>query len=193
MKSYISNQTNINIVITLMLSITAFVLIFTSHQLIAAINPNKLNGMETGVELDKHTFDISKTHTKPLLITGLFSNCKSTCPANVSLLRKVKSTSNDELNYLFINLQPNENSYELLSDYLSEFAPDIQLLLPKDDQELARLMNMLPENFSLTKTNIHHSGYIYLSHPKSKGLIVYSKPDSQQIIDDLSTLQRRGN
>lgn len=168
MKSCISNQTNINIVITLILSITALVLIFTSHQLVASINPNKLNGMETGFQLDKHAFNISKTNTKPLLITGLFSTCKSTCPANVSMLRKVKSTYSGELNYLFINLLPNENSYDLLSDYLSEFAPDIQLLLPQDDQELVRLMNMLPENFSQTKTNIHHSGYIYLYYPKSK-------------------------
>lgn len=189
----VSHRNIVHIGITLMLCFTAVVLIFTSHKLIAAMNPSTLNGIETRFQLDKHSFHLNETNDKPLLITGLFSTCKSTCPVNVSVLSKIKETHQNDLNYLFINLKPDEGSAELLNDFLSEFAPDMRLISPQDTQELGRLMKMLPENFSLSKTNIHHSGYIYLYHPKSKGLITYPKPNSQQIIDDLSILQLRGS
>lgn len=193
MKSGLSTPHIFHIVITLILSVAAMLSIFSSHQLIAAINPSALNGVETRFQLNRQAFHLDETTTRPLLITGLFSSCKSTCPANISLLRQLKATDQAEFDYLFINLRPDENSAELLNAYLSGFAPNMQLLLPQDSKELVQLMRMLPENFSLQKTSVHHSGNIYLHHPNGKGLITYTQPDAQHIINDLSILQQRGN
>jgi cytochrome oxidase Cu insertion factor (SCO1/SenC/PrrC family) len=193
MKPSLSKKHIFHIVVTLLLTTVAMVLIFTSHQLIAAMNSSTLNGIETRLQLNKDVFQLNEVSTKPLLITALFSTCKSICPDNISQLRKINSAHQGHLDYLFINLKPDEGSAKLLREYLSEFAPNMQLILPQSEQELVALMSSLPENFSLNNSNVHHSGNIYLYHPKGKGLIIYRKPDSKQIIDDLSILQLRGN
>lgn len=193
MKSGLSTPHIFHIVITLLLSLAAMILILSSNQIIAAINPSALNGVETRFQLDSEAFQLNETSTRPLLITGLFSSCQTTCPANISLLRQLKATDRAEFDYLFINLRPDENAAELLNAYLSGFAPDMQLLLPQDKEELVQLMKVLPENFSLQTTSVHHSGNIYLHHPNGKGLITYRQPDVQHIINDLLTLQQRGN
>jgi cytochrome oxidase Cu insertion factor (SCO1/SenC/PrrC family) len=167
-------------------------LILMSHQLTAAVIPGTLNGIETRLQLPEKPFSIDASSTTPLLITGLFSTCKTTCPANINLLRQVNSAYQADLSYLFINLKPDDASTKFLTEYLSEFAPAMQLLMPKDRRALSQLMALLPENFSDNQNTAHHSGYIYLYHPNAKGLITYRSSNSQHIIDDLLILQRRG-
>ncbi|THK42133.1 hypothetical protein E8Q33_04935 [Methylophaga sp. SB9B] len=192
MKSSLTLKSILHIVFTLLLIITGMVLILTSHKLTAAVIPGSLNGIETRLQLTEKPFAVGESSSSPLLITSLFSSCRSTCPANISLLRKVNTGYQGDLSYLFINLKPGDDSAEALTEYLSEFAPAMQILIPKDGQALSELMALLPENFSDQQNTAHHSGYIYLSHPNAKGLITYRSPNSQHILDDLLILQRRG-
>lgn len=191
MKSTLNPNQILHITITTLLIFAGMLLILTSDKLIAAVLPGKLNGIETRLQLTQKPFDISES-SAPLLITGIFSTCESTCPANISLLRKVKTAYQGDLSYLFINLKLRDDSAEILNEYLSMFAPDMQLIVPEDRRALNQFMAWLPENFSDNQNTTHHSGYIYLYHPNAKGLITYRSPNSQNIIDDLLILQRRG-
>lgn len=192
MKSISPIKRTFHICITLLL-LAASLLILTSHQLFAAIIPGSLKGIETDIQLEiqQHKFDTS--FSEPLLVTSLFSSCKATCPVNVSQLRLIKQKYQGELNYLFIALHPETDSVETLTDYLSEFAPNMQLKMSADNQAVKQLMGIFPERYSSNDINTHHAGYIYLFHPKAKGLIIYRTPNSQHIIDDLLVLQSRGN
>jgi len=182
----------IHVCITLLLVIFALLILMNSHKLVAAILPSALNGTETRIQLESQQLEFDKALPAPLLITGLFSTCKSTCPANINQLRLVKNQYQGELNYLFIGLNPEADSTETLMAYLSEFSPNMHLQIPADAQSVKQLMALLPENYSGSNTNIHHAGYIYLYHPNAKGLITYLSPNSQHIIDDLLILQSRG-
>ena len=182
----------IHVCITLMLVSIALLILVSSHQLVAAILPGSLNGLETRIQLEPQHLELDNAHPSPLLITGLFITCKSTCPANINQLRLVKNQYQGEMNYVFIGLNPENDSSETLKSYLSEFSPNMHLRVPADTQAVQQLMSFFPENYSMSKTNIHHAGYIYLYHPNAKGLITYRSPNSQHIIDDLLILQSRG-
>ncbi len=192
MKSGLALKPILHIGITLFLILTGTLLTLLSHQLIAAVIPGSLNGIETRLQLPKNSFSLDESNTSPLMITGLFSACKSTCPANISVLRKVNAAFQNDLSFLFINLKPDDASADVLTEYLSEFAPSLQILMPEDHQALSQLMSLLPENFYDNQNTAHHAGYLYLFHPNAKGLITYRSPNSQHIIDDLLILQRRG-
>lgn len=185
-------KTSMRVSLTLLLLMAGLLSIFISHELKSAIFPDTLHGIETQFQFPAQHHANEEISEKPVLITGLFSTCAMTCPANISLLRQVNSGYPGDLNYLFIALKPDEDSAEKLTDFLADFAPDMQLILPADKNALRQVMSQLPEHFSDNWNTVHHSGYIYLMHPRAKGLITYRSPSFQHIINDLSTLQLRG-
>lgn len=194
MKSVSSIKQTIHVCITLSLVICGLLVLLASNQLFAAIFPSSLNGIETRIQLEPHIFELdNKALTKPLLVTGIFSSCKSTCPVNINQLRLVNNHYQEELNYLFISLQPETDSVDTLMAYVDDFSPKMYLQIPADNQAVSQLMASLPENYSSNDKNTHHAGYVYLYHPNAKGLITYRSPNNQHIIDDLLTLQSRGN
>lgn len=194
MKSVSSIKQTIHVCITLSLIIFGLLVLLASNQLFAAIFPSSLNGIETKIQLETHNFELDdKVLSTPLLLTGIFSSCKSTCPANINQLRLVNNHYQAELNYLFISLQPEIDSVDILMSYLADFSPKMYLQIPADNQAVSQVMSSLPENYSSNDKNTHHAGYIYLYHPNAKGLITYRSPNNQHIIDDLLTLQSRGN
>lgn len=108
------------------------------------------------------------------------------------MLRQFQNHYSADIDYLFIALQPDQDSMQSLQQYLKAFSPNLHIHRPADDKALQQLMNTLPEGFSATSNTDEHAGYIYLSHPNAVGLITYQSPTYQQIIDDLMTMQHRG-
>lgn len=180
-------------IFTALLLITAsLLLMFFSHQLIAAISPQALHGVETRFQFDRSTIAPEMQTQQPVILTALFRACATTCPANINVLRQFKNNFQADMSYLFITLQPQQDSLASLQSYLKAFSPDLFIHRPADDNALQKVMNSLPESFSAIDKDGQHAGYIYLSHPSARGLIAYISPTYQQIINDLNTLQQRG-
>lgn len=190
MKLFSDVKNKLAIAITFILLASSLLSIMFSHQLIAAVTPNALNGIETRFQLNNGL--TTNATERPVIITAIYSTCAATCPANVNVLRQFQNHYSAEIDYLFITLNPDQDSMHSLQQYLKAFSPDLYIYRPADDKALQQLMNTLPEGFLATNNANHHAGYIYLSHPNAAGLITYQSPTYQQIIDDLMTLQLRG-
>ena len=129
---------------------------------------------------------------KPLFITTGFTNCPHVCPMTMAFYQQLKGSVGDKANLALITIDPNNDTQEVLNEYLSRYGENFIGIRVDEQQHLDQILLSLKQSYTLSKHSeyLEHQSYIYLLHPKLEGLLVYtdSSPDPKQISNDLETL-----
>ena len=128
-----------------------------------------------------------------------YLNCNDVCHNQIGVLFNINhQTNNQDLDFLFVTLDPKRDSSAQLNDYFNQFGPNFTALTGQSIHHIQQVAINYKEFFftdSNTKTNpdyeISHSGNIFLIDPKGQLRIVY--PNSflryDKMIDDINLLR----
>ncbi|GAA3925666.1 SCO family protein [Litoribacillus peritrichatus] len=128
----------------------------------------------------------------PLFLTTGFTSCEYTCPMTMAFYQKLAKKVNNDARLAFLTVDPDTDTPAQLNHYLKSYGQEFVGLRVQQKQQLETVMNSLKQTYALAgaSKNIGHQSYIYLKHPKLKGLIVYTadQPNVSLMQQDLKKL-----
>lgn len=160
-----------------------------------------LYGFQTELKLspypmENHQGDIrswSNFSDKPLYITTGFTACRLACPITMKFYKQMASHTGDNVRYALFTIDPTNDTAVKLAIYLDTLKSDViglrtsnTVLFKNIISELQQAIYDIGEH-----DNIQHKSYIYLMHPKLSGLVIYTKPDINLMINDLEIIERQ--
>jgi cytochrome oxidase Cu insertion factor (SCO1/SenC/PrrC family) len=158
-----------------------------------------LYGFQTELKLssypmENHRGDIQSWENfsdKPLYITTGFTACRLTCPVTMEFYRQMASHSGEKVRYALFTIDPENDTAQKLANYINAINPDFIGLRTSNTVLLKNIIAELQQAIYDTgeRDNIHHKSFIYLIHPKLSGLIIYTKPDVNLMINDLKIIE----
>ncbi|MDO7667089.1 MAG: SCO family protein, partial [Pseudomonadota bacterium] len=132
---------------------------------------------------------------KPLYITTGFTACRLTCPITMKFYQKMASHTGDKVKYALFTIDPTSDTTAKLATYLNGLNPDFIGLRISNTVLFKKIISELQQGIYDTgeRDNIQHKSYIYLIHPKLSGLVIYTKPDINLMINDLEIIERQND
>jgi len=158
-----------------------------------------LYGFQTELKLspypmENHQGDI-RTWTnfsdKPLYITTGFTTCRLACPITMKFYQQMASHTGDKVRYALFTIDPTNDTAAKLAIYLDALQSDVIGLRTSNTVQFKNIISELQQAIYDTgeRDNIQHKSYIYLIHPKLSGLVIYTKPDLNLMINDLEIIK----
>jgi protein SCO1/2 len=144
-------------------------------------------------------FELTDPTGRPLKLSAIkgyrylffgFSRCTAVCPATLEKLRRVQANSDGAPTIIFVSVDPDYDSPEVLSARFRDFGQNFIALTGKADQIqkiAADYRILIPQS---TKEPMHHSSTVYLLRPDGRIALIYLEcPDSRILLDDLKQIQ----
>ncbi len=127
---------------------------------------------------------------KPLYITTGFTICSSTCPISMAFYKRLREEIGDSAYLSLFSIDPHNDTPSRLASYLKTFDSNIIGLQVINDIDFRRILAELKQTVTdlPDSTDIMHSDYIYLLHPKLKGVVIYTEQDLASILYDYQLL-----
>ena len=127
---------------------------------------------------------------RPVYLTAGFTRCPHSCPMTMVIYQKLAKKIGAQADYALLTVDPEHDTTAILKAYLSSINPDFIGLRIGDKRELDLAMADLKQTLVDTgePLDLMHSNYIYLMHPKLKGIVIYTKPDVNKMSKDLEIL-----
>ena len=127
---------------------------------------------------------------KPLYLTTGFTLCPYSCPATMVFYQKLADILEDRAAFALLTIDPNNDKPKVLLHYLGKFNPEFIGLYIKNPDNFKRAIADLKQSVQDIpgKQNIIHSSFIYLLHPKLKGLVIYNRQDLDLFIEDFERI-----
>ena len=106
------------------------------------------------------------------------------------IYQKLAKKIGAQADYALLTVDPEHDTTAILKAYLSSINTDFIGLRIGDKRELDLAMADLIQTLVDTgePLDLMHSNYIYLMHPKLKGIVIYTKPDVNKMSKDLEIL-----
>lgn len=152
----------------------------------------QLNKHQLSEHLGKYTF----------LYFG-YLNCDDVCHNQVGVMFNINhQTSNKDLDFIFVTMDPKRDSPEMLNDYFNQFGTNFYALTGKNMAEIQKVASLYKAYFFAdSATNkqkdyeITHPGSIFLIDPKGNIQTVYQNIHLRydKIIEDLNKLRALQN
>jgi len=163
------------------------------------------------VETNAPTFTLVDTQNQPhslqkhlgkytFLYFG-YLRCDDICHNQVGVMFNINNhTPNKDLDFIFITMDPNRDSKEMLNDYFNQFGDNFHALTAQTMQDVQRVASKYKAFFSTdgsTKSNrdyeISHPGTLFLIDPKGMIQVVYQNRFLRydKIIKDLDTIRQQ--
>ncbi len=169
-----------------------------SPTITSAISKVKLSGYQTKFMIGDYNMrnhqnkQVSwKNFSKrPLYITAGFTRCPHTCPMTMNLYQRLAKQINHQADFALLTVDPEHDKPSVLKRYLSAINPSFIGLQIDDKTEFNQSISDLKQSLinSGEPSDLMHSDYIYLLHPKLTGLVLYTKPDIKSMANDLIIL-----
>jgi cytochrome oxidase Cu insertion factor (SCO1/SenC/PrrC family) len=101
------------------------------------------------------------------------------------------SHSGEKVRYALFTIDPENDTAQKLANYINAINPDFIGLRTSNTVLLKNIIAELQQAIYDTgeRDNIHHKSFIYLIHPKLSGLVIYTKPDVNLMINDLKIIE----
>lgn len=143
------------------------------------------------------TVKLSEFRGKVVLLNFGFTSCPDVCPTVLAKIRALLETlgdQSDEIQPLFVTIDPDRDSIEKLSSYLPYFHPSI-IGLRGDDNELAAVADLYKVLYQEEELDSElgygflHNDHIYLIDQQGQVRAMYSgsaKPET--IVKEIKTL-----
>lgn len=130
---------------------------------------------------------------KPLYLTIGFTACRLTCPVTMKRYQQMANITGDKVRYALLTIDPKNDTTQQLANYLGALNPEFVGLRVNDTDQFKKQISELQQVIYATgeQGNIEHKSYIYLIHPQRSGLIIYTKPDIDLMINDLNIIEMK--
>ncbi|MES2663356.1 MAG: SCO family protein [Pseudomonadota bacterium] len=156
-------------------------------------------GLKTNIILESYPLENHLGETvywkdysnKPLYIGIGFTKCTFSCPLLMSFFQQLLLKMDNSAQFALLTIDPKFDTPQQLSSYLASFHQDFIGLRINSQSHFKKINQQLKQKVSSSTSLEEHNNYVYLIHPKYKGLIIYQKPDLQQIVDDLTSLSQQ--
>jgi len=131
--------------------------------------------------------DYADTHK--LLYFG-FTYCPAICPTELQKMSKVLEIlggKSEEIQPIFVSVDPERDTPEVMKDYVSLFHPDLIGLTGSQKQiedvmKTYRIFARKVQTEEMTDYTVDHSSYIYFMSPDDKLLGIYRIKDSAEAV-----------
>lgn len=128
-----------------------------------------------------------------------YLNCDDVCHNQVGVMFNINhQTHNDDLDFIFVTMDPKRDSPEMLNDYFNQFGNNFYALTGKNMAEIQKVASLYKAYFfadSATDKNkdyeISHPGSIFLIDPNGQIQTVYQNIYLRydKVIEDLNKLR----
>jgi protein SCO1/2 len=149
---------------------------------------------------DGNTFELDQLGGQFSFLMFGYLNCDEVCHLQAGVLKELSQLvdSNEKLKFVYISMDPERDSAQLLKHYFDDYADNFVSLRQTDGQRLQELANAYRHQFAKrggtdkNSYSIEHSGYFYLIDPDKKIKRIYSPGHTnvQRIMADLQTLRK---
>lgn len=164
------------------LSLIGLLLFLSSSALAAAEQATEKSSLKSGVFEPPRTapefslpssqggkFTLSEYRGQPLVLSFGFSSCPQICPmtlANLVAVKQQLGALSDQVQVVFMTVDPERDSPEQLHHYLANFHPDF-IGLTGEPEELATVreaygISTEREDYGEGQYDVHHSSFLYL-------------------------------
>lgn len=160
-----------------------------------------LYGFETALTLSSYPMEDQQGELrtwqqfadKPLYITTGFTSCRLTCPITMKFYQKMARITGDNVRYALLTIDLENDTPQQLAAYLNALNPKFIGLRVNNSVHFKKIMSELQQVIYIAgkQDNIEHKSYIYLIHPKLSGLVIYTKRDINQMINDLKIIEMK--
>ena len=144
-------------------------------------------------------FDFSKLKGEKIFLLNFgYTSCPDVCPTTLAILRNVLvelDEKSDEVEVLFVSVDPKRDTVEKLSEYIPYFHENITGLTGTEDEienvtSTYRIFYFKEEEKSETEYLMSHSPSVYLIDKKGNLLLKYpqNKIEPELIADDIRKL-----
>ena len=156
---------------------TALQLRWTDYGSVTTSGPAAIGGPYTLVSMNGQNVSNQTYHGKWVLIYFGYTFCPDACPtalSNISVALEKLGSDASKLQPLFVTVDPQRDTREVLSDYLKSFDPRIIGLTGTKDQidTLIREFHLYVKQEKSDGDGdsylVSHSSYIYLMNPQGK-------------------------
>lgn len=144
---------------------------------------------------------LSDFRGKPTLLFFGYTHCPDVCPVTLAQFKRIKvelEDFGDQVNYVFVSVDPQRDSPEVTAEYVSKFDADF-VGLSGDEVTLRRIAPDYGLQFeydtssgSETEYLVNHTGYSYLIDPEGRLSVRYDYgTDVEYLIDDVRAMLAR--
>ena len=117
------------------LSVAGIVVFFALLLLRGAVQPPSFTGAQidppvpaadfTLTDQNGETFRLSDQRGKPALVFFGYTNCPDVCPITLANYKNIRSELGDQVNLIFVTVDPERDTQERIREHLSKFDPAI--------------------------------------------------------------------
>tara|TARA_R110001583_G_scaffold173287_1_gene327174 strand:- start:22922 stop:23524 length:603 start_codon:yes stop_codon:yes gene_type:complete len=160
-----------------------------------------LYGFQTELTLSPYVMEDQQGSTrtwvdfadKPLYVTTGFTACRLTCPITMKFYQQMVSITGDKARYALLTIDSKNDTPQQIALYLRALDPNFIGLRVNNSVLFNKIISELQQVIYVTgeQDNIEHKSYIYLIHPNLSGLIIYTKPDINLMINDLKIIEMK--
>ena len=146
---------------------------------------------------DGDSIDAATLNGKPVLLFFGFTNCPSVCPTTLtrlSVLRKQLGSDADSVQVVFVSVDPDRDTAEVMKRYTAAFGPWL-LGLTGAEQDLTRLSETygvyaaMESSDSKGDYNVMHSAVVFAFDAKGQArLLISDLDDGDAVVSDIKQL-----
>ena len=151
------------------------------------------------LKTDNKTHQLSEHRGKFVFLYFGYLNCDDVCHNQVGVMFNINhQTRNQDLDFIFVTMDPNRDSKEMLNDYFNQFGQNFTALTATTMQQVQKIAAQYKAPFFATGSTqaekdyeIAHPGSIFLIDPKGEIRVVYQNQYLRydMIIEDLNLLR----
>lgn len=157
----------------------------TLHANVQKDNNHKVGGDFTLTDHNGQTFNLNQFRGKVVLLFFGYTTCPDICPTELTGLARVFNKLNnrvDKVRGLFVSVDPERDTPEILKDYVNYFSKNITGLTGSKD-EIDRVTQQYHAAYGLNKSQgenytVDHSANLYVIAPSGKlhAVVPYGLP-----------------
>lgn len=151
------------------------------------------------LKTNNQTHQLAEHKGKFVFLYFGYLNCDDVCHNQVGVMFNINhQTDNQDLDFIFVTMDPKRDSNEMLNDYFNQFGKNFTALTAKNMQQVQKIAVQYKAPFFATGSTqaerdyeIAHPGSIFLIDPKGDIRVVYQNQYLRydMIIEDLKILR----